>query len=190
MFQFGLPIPNEIQNHFNSTPHRSYGARAIYTNQIIDILHDRQSIIPDDPNLWNHSMLLNYMNNTGFPFLKENPIDKNQMIYKISNQYAVAAKATGGYLYIGSWMFHLPNCQYELTTIPEINENCKWSGNNIPKIGDTVTANFNNLGTGTVIDYFIEYKFLGVRVLLNQRPDWHKKQVSEPWALLFGKELA
>ena len=73
----------------------------------------------------------------------------------------------------------------------------KWSGRErhagkpLPKLGDRVRITFNGLGTGTVVAYFVEAGFLGVKVRLDQRPAWHVKQNghNNPDALVFGAEI-
>jgi hypothetical protein len=69
----------------------------------------------------------------------------------------------------------------------------KWSGSKPPpKIGTRVKVYLNNLGSGTVIGYFAEYGWLGVRVRLVKKtiPDWRRKQWPDnPPAHLFGLDL-
>ncbi|MDD5510469.1 MAG: hypothetical protein PHI12_06655 [Dehalococcoidales bacterium] len=74
---------------------------------------------------------------------------------------------------------------------PSVQAEGMWSGKKpLPKIGDKVTINFNQLGTGIVESYFIEDEWLGVRVRLDNEPEWHKKQnPGRPYALVFGLEL-
>ena len=70
----------------------------------------------------------------------------------------------------------------------------KWSGAEIPKIGDRVEVNFNGFGFGVVDSYFWEHGFFGVRVKLEIDPDWHVKQSAGSahagHVLVFGSELA
>ena len=67
----------------------------------------------------------------------------------------------------------------------------KWSGNNAPPaIGTHVKIYMNKLGTGTVVGYFAEYGWLGVKVKLDKPPAWWRKQnPGNPDALLFGLDL-
>ena len=67
----------------------------------------------------------------------------------------------------------------------------RWSGKKLPPaIGDRVTINFNGLGPGTVESYFIEDRWLGVKVKLDKQPEWHRKQnPGRDFALVFGREL-
>jgi len=65
----------------------------------------------------------------------------------------------------------------------------KWSGDRIPSVGDKVDINFNRLGSGTVDCYFIEYGYLGVVVVLENQPKWHKEQNDHNLALVFGNEI-
>lgn len=67
-----------------------------------------------------------------------------------------------------------------------------WSGEgDVPGLGQRVTVAMNRLGAGTVVGYLVEYGWLGVKVELDAPPDWHRRQnPGEPWALVFGAELA
>lgn len=80
------------------------------------------------------------------------------------------------------------NSAYGLYEIPQ----GKWSGpGDIPKIGDKVAINFNSLGTGKVIAYFVNTGYIGVEVKLDKRPKWHIKQNGDkhPNAMVYGAEL-
>ncbi len=72
----------------------------------------------------------------------------------------------------------------------------KWSNARIPKIGDRVRVNFNQLGTGKILTTFTEGDFLGVLVMPDpgQRPDWHIAQFKrngKPFTgyMVFGAEI-
>lgn len=68
----------------------------------------------------------------------------------------------------------------------------KWSGKETPPmIGSRVQINFNQLGSGEVINYFSESGFLGVLVNLDHEPEWRKKQsaAGKP-AMVFGSEIS
>jgi hypothetical protein len=63
----------------------------------------------------------------------------------------------------------------------------KWSGDKAPpEIGTNVKIYLSNLGTGDVLGYFAEYGWLGVRVKLNNPPDWYPVNRN---AHLFGVDL-
>jgi hypothetical protein len=65
-----------------------------------------------------------------------------------------------------------------------------WSGTFMPKIGDRVDIPMNDFGIGTVAGYFIEGNFLGVKVTLDNRPEWHRRQNPDrDFALVFGAEI-
>lgn len=74
--------------------------------------------------------------------------------------------------------------EYNLTEVPArlkefalLETDLKWSGVwPVPKIGDRVNINFNNLGSGIVESYFIEHDYLGVLVKLDNPPEWKQKQ--------------
>jgi hypothetical protein len=93
------------------------------------------------------------------------------------------------------------NAQYNLDRIPDgvipNNRNkpvqpgeIRWSGDfPIPKIGDRVNVIINDLGTGEVIGYFVEYNFLGLYVRLDHQPEWHKIQAQVDYAMPFGIDI-
>ena len=65
-----------------------------------------------------------------------------------------------------------------------------FNANPPPAIGAKVRANFNKLGTGEVVGYFVEDGFLGLLVTLDNPPDWHVKQNGRGVkAHLFGPEF-
>lgn len=72
----------------------------------------------------------------------------------------------------------------------------KWSGAGaVPAIGARVNVKINGMGPGTVIGYFVEPEpdngWLGVKVTLDKRPDWHVRQNPDrPFTLVFGAEIA
>lgn len=74
--------------------------------------------------------------------------------------------------------------------VPEPGE-LLWSGAwPIPAIGSRVQITFNGLGSGTVRSYFTEAGWLGVHVVLDSQPDWHKRQnPGRDYALVFGIEV-
>ena len=95
-------------------------------------------------------------------------------------------------------------CTYDLTEVPEGVHRpatpaerddlsvVKWSADvgEIPKIGARVKIRMSHLGPGTVVGYFVEHGWLGVKVRLDVPPDWHKEQhPGDPHALVFGAEL-
>lgn len=97
------------------------------------------------------------------------------------------------------------SCRYGLTDLPEgivlrTDENksdlsvIKWSGSYpIPQIGDRVTINFNELGSGVIKSYFVEHGYCGVTVRLDKEPAWkikqHKGTKYAGIAMVFGIEL-
>lgn len=94
---------------------------------------------------------------------------------------------------------------YDLQNLPEgivarTEENAKdksllkWSGTfPIPQIGDSVSINFSELGTGKVESYFVEHGYVGITVRLDNAPEWHKKQSKgtefDGIAMVFGREI-
>src|SRR5574342_974615 len=62
-----------------------------------------------------------------------------------------------------------------------------------PAIGTRVNVVCNAMGWGTVVSYFVEHGYLGVRVKLENEPEWHAKQCAGTkhagHCLVFGVEL-
>lgn len=57
----------------------------------------------------------------------------------------------------------------------------EWSGTRgVPRIGDVVKVYLNNLGVGEVVGYCQMGEFLGVRVKLDDPPEWFVNQASDP----------
>lgn len=69
----------------------------------------------------------------------------------------------------------------------------KWSGEaDPPAIGTNVKIYMNDFGTGTVLTYFAEYGWLGIKVKLDKPPKWFTDQNNNtnPAAHFFGIDLA
>jgi hypothetical protein len=93
----------------------------------------------------------------------------------------------------------------EFDTIPEGWTRARWDGDKLlnpddplrwsgvadpPPVGARVHANFNGLGAGTVLRYFVEDGWFGVIAALDKNPDWRAKQnQGNPPAHLFGIDL-
>ncbi len=75
---------------------------------------------------------------------------------------------------------------------PSVDAEGLWSGKSpLPRIGERVHINFNELGNGTVESYFIEDEWIGVTVRLDRQPEWHRRQNgNRPIALVFGLEIS
>lgn len=71
----------------------------------------------------------------------------------------------------------------------------KWSGSvPPPAIGTVVHVKFNELGNGTVVGYFVESGWLGVRVFPDNPPKWwvesnKKRNDTDPNYSVFGAEI-
>lgn len=70
------------------------------------------------------------------------------------------------------------NKTYPLVAIA--GQEVKYSNDRLPKIGESVVVRINGLGTGKIVNFFIEEGFLGIRVMpdAGQRPAWHIKQLA------------
>lgn len=71
-----------------------------------------------------------------------------------------------------------------------------WSGATAPpEIGESVTINFNGLGAGKVVGYFVEKGWLGLHVALDHNPEWRRGQFerlglpADRPASVFGAEI-
>ena len=66
----------------------------------------------------------------------------------------------------------------------------KWSGDAVPRVGDTCRVYINNLGAGEVVGYFVEHGYLGVKVKLWYPPEWYVNQnTTDGICHVFGNEL-
>jgi hypothetical protein len=197
---FGLSLPQEIKEKAYGEPHHYWGARAILNRRSkfqIDLLPDRQVFSPEGVD-WKNNRLISWVNREVIPWLNSESLEDGKLYLKEERLFHAAARPGGGYVYIGAWSFQSEKNQYDLL---EPTPEAIWSGKSpIPKIGEQVKINFNQFGTGKVVDYFVEtgekqdgtkVKYQGVRVVLDVQPDWHKKQApGQPWAMVFGIELA
>lgn len=198
MFGFSIPAEEIIAR---GTPRMYWGARGIYTPSqrwVLDIPMDRAQFTPDPGN--NFSMLGKWVRETGYPQLLEKlkshylPVDSGEVITIKQRDYTLMAspQRSYGYLYIGAWRYDPVKdgtlvAQYELGRVPEEK---KWSGAfPVPTIGQKVKVTMNSMGTGTVLDYFWEHGFLGVRVILDKPPKWFREQNNSPVAMVFGTEI-
>ncbi len=204
---FGLSVPQPVLTaHDNRQPDAYWGARAIFkpdASHPIDLLHDRQSAYPEGIE---KPRLLTWVNKTALPWLKKecwklDPCDSKVLEFTEDDLTLMACpNSSYGYLYIGAWRYDGADFQYELaapppTTVvgakaPFKGDGPFYSGDFLPARGDKVRINFNGLGTGRVLDFFREYRFIGLRILLDKQPAWHKKQngADNP-ALVFGSEV-
>ena len=71
-----------------------------------------------------------------------------------------------------------------------------WSNKTLPKTGDKVSVNFNNLGTGIITGFFEEDGYIGCIVMphAGQRPQWHIDQFKRSGKefngyMVFGAEI-
>ena len=66
----------------------------------------------------------------------------------------------------------------------------KWSGKNITKIGDTISAKINNLGKCYVLGYLLQNEWISIIVNPLNPPEWFIKQNGKSaLATLFGAEI-
>jgi len=103
---WGRQIPKHMINHLTST----WGARAIYTGQQIDLLPDRQGVstsIEDDEAA--KTRLLSWINKVGLPYLRQQAPglyqDEDRTVQLDDNSMHIEAnpQRSYGYLYIRAW---------------------------------------------------------------------------------------
>ena len=194
---FGLNIPDQLKAN-RAEPIRYWGARAIFQDRQIDLLPDRMTFRGKDhdeklepaerkllPFIW-------WLDHSGLPWLREaarqlSP-DSSEVIHRCDHSFLIAAspQRSYGYLYIGAVEFPVDGCEYDL---PEFPRSGKWSGDFEPHLRDRVAININRLGTGRIVSFFVEHGWAGVRVKLDNQPEWHRKQGQPPCALVFGQEV-
>lgn len=175
---------------------RSWGARAIFQGGRVDLLPDRQQYVPADGDVeWvpykYEPAFIHWLNTKGLPWLRENvghlASDSQEEVRLEDDRYLLVASPQGscGYLYIGAAEYPGKNVGYELSEPPE---GVKWGGNYKPELGQRVLVTMNKFGEGTIVSFFHEHGYLGVRVKLDHQPDWHRDQGQPPYVLVFGPE--
>ena len=192
---YGLEVPKDVLNA-HGEPVRYWGCRAIDQGGVLDVVHDRITYrgpksdeqLPQDE--WQCLPFVWWLNNTAMPKLRATlsslPHEKVVVVDQKGQAFGLVVRRAGGYAYVGAWEHHVGDNRYDLTEKPK----GEWSNPDFdPNIGDHVLVNFNGLGTGTVASYFVEHGYRGVRVKLDQQPEWHQKQGQPPYALVFGAEI-
>lgn len=100
-----------------------------------------------------------------------------------------------------------PRTRYDLAELPDGWHRAKddageplldwgpfWSGREEPpSVGARLSLAVNNFGWAIVTGYFVEHGFLGVKVVLDDPPEWLVKQCErekrDPAPMLFGNEV-
>jgi len=202
---FGQPV-SQTSIDAQGQPIRYWGCRAIDDRGRLDIVHDRVTYngpdsdkeLPQDE--WLNLSFVCWLNTEALPELRQRSasLPRNQVVVikrvahnnkelnREEERFCLVARREGGYIYVGAWEYHTCGCKYDLTERPD----GEWSATFDPNIGNRVRITMNNFGTGTVVSYFCEHGYRGVRVKLDQQPEWHKKQGQPPYALVFGAEIA
>ena len=103
---WGRQIPEHMINHLTST----WGARAIYTRQQIDLLPDRQGISTSlESDEAARTRLCTWINETGLPYLRKQAKglyqDERRTVELTDGSFHIEAnpQASYGYLYIRAW---------------------------------------------------------------------------------------
>jgi hypothetical protein len=195
---FGYPA--DIEN-----PKAYWGARAIKEGSGFSLLPDRQNYTGIEVAKNGKAPLLTWVNKM-LPKARKwagGQSSSSKEVFTITEgkfTLKASCNASYGYVYIGAWEDEnwWKKSQYEgkdrngnryaLQVPPE----GKWSGTiPVPAIGDKVAINFNELGTGRVCAYFLEAGYVGVEVVLDNQPEWHREQNGEMSnALVFGIEIS
>lgn len=189
---YGLPVPQEVIDA-KGNPVRYWGCRAIDECGTLDIVHDRVTYNGPEwdkaltPQAWRELPFVWWLNKVALPELRLClPNMAREQVLPVCDEglFCMIARRAGGYVYVGAWEHHTPTSKYDLPQRPD----GEWSGTFDPSIGDRVEIPFNGLGAGTVVSYFCEHGYRGVRVKLDKQPEWHQKQGNPPYALVFGAE--
>ena len=161
-----------------------FGARTIWNGNKITFLPDRQQFIGNSKTC---EALRNWINNKALPKLKQYITDHHwtgatreiytdeTWLYRIE----VSPNGSHGYLYFSVYMKGFD----EFPT-------GKWSGNFIPKIGETVFAVVNDIGKCQILGYYLEDGWIGVIAKPAQPPEWFIRQNGKNAVCgLFGTEI-
>jgi len=190
---FGLPVPEHITDT-KGAPVRYWGCRAIDQAGTLDIVHDRVTYAGTDWDTalplaeWQGLPFIWWLNNVALPELRQrlsNLPHEHAVPVSERGLFSMMARRAGGYVYVGAWEHHTDACKYDLLHRPK----GRWSGTFDPNIGDRVEVTLNGFGAGTVVSYFCEHGYRGVRVKLDKQPKWHRKQGQPPYVLAFGAEI-
>lgn len=201
---FGFPVPEEfVKEH--GQPSRYWGCRALFNHGVCEILGDRTqtSLEPGDESIieahdTNAIHFFEWINEHGLPQIrmlaKNLSRDSSEVVTFGSSRYTImgSPKNSYGYFYIGAWQNPpLPDPHVRFTGDLLSPPDAKWSGKGpVPIVGGKVKVIMNNMGKGTVVSYFVQEGYLGVRVKLHKPPAWFKKQNKFPYADVFGIEIA
>jgi len=167
----------------------AYGARTIFKSGQMDFPHDRQSFLGEETL---QTLLRKWINSKALPALRKHIQEKNwvpstEETFTFEDwPYALKASPRGshGYIYIGAYMKGLDQ-------LPEIDDvEVKWSGDFIPKIGDTVFCRVNGIGQCKVLGYYVENGWIVVIALPGKPPEWFTHQNGKNAICgLFGTEI-
>ena len=161
-----------------------FGARTIWDGNKITFLPDRQQFTGNSEA---SGVLCNWINNKALPKLKQYITDHHwtgatREIYTDETwQYRIEVSPNGshGYLYFSVYMKGFDEFPAG-----------KWSGNFIPKIGETVFAVVNDIGKCQILGYYLEDGWIGVIAKPAQPPEWFVRQNGENAVCgLFGTEI-
>ncbi len=160
-----------------------YGARTIFRDGNIEFLQDRQSCIGEEDA---RKTLCAWINNKALPALKEHirkhdwtPMTQETFTLETWSFLFEASPRASGYIYITAYLKGFD----EFPT-------GKWSGNFIPKIGETVFAVVNDIGKCQILGYYLEDGWIGVIAKPAQPPEWFVRQNGENAVCgLFGTEI-
>lgn len=160
-----------------------YGARTIFRDGNIEFLQDRQSCIGEEDAC---KILCAWINHKALPALKEHirkhdwtPMTQETFTLETWSFLFEASPRASGYIYITAYLKGLS----EFPT-------GKWSGNFIPKIGETIFAVVNDIGKCQILGYYLEDGWIGVIAKPAQPPEWFVRQNGENAVCgLFGTEI-
>ena len=147
-----------------------WGARATFAENELYFMPDRREHIGDTIPV---CALTNWINDSALPALKQHIKETNwssdyKEVYTLNKNLftlKVSPNVNDGYMYLTA----------TLRGADELPAG-KWSGKNIPKIGDTISAKINNLGNCYVLGYLLQNEWISIIVKPLNPPEWFIKQ--------------
>lgn len=156
----------------------AYGARTIFENGEIDIVHDRQSLLGGASQ---KKILWEWVHKIALPKLREHI--KNNGWTSSSNEtftyenwrfkFEASPRRSYGYIYFTAYLRGLDH-------FPEVDGvTVKWSGQFVPKVGDIVYHNANGIGKVMVLGFCVTDGWVDAIVKPEDPPTWYIEQNGE-----------
>jgi hypothetical protein len=143
-----------------------WGARAIFTDEYMDLLPDRQSLAFAHEQ--DRKSLVALLNDCGVLTLAQAEHKRLVSEYEVDaysekvvtlyrdNVVQFEARYAGGYVYTACWLKPLPFNVHDSTDDEPSADVLTWSCDELPLVGETVKVTMNGIGLGVVAGYAIE----------------------------------